>query len=84
MPTIDSLFTPGRGVMINERVLMPGMCCWVATTDDGVRFDFGTTAEAAAGYRRRFTTIWNAFTVGLIVGIVAGMLTALVPQFFKK
>ncbi len=84
LPTVDSLFTPGRGVMINERVLVPGSRCWVATTDAGVRFDLGTTAEAVSGYRKRFTTVWNAFTVALIVSIVAGMLTALVPQFFRK
>jgi hypothetical protein len=84
LPTVDSLFTPGRGLMINERCIVPGTRCWVATTDDGTRFDLGTTAEAASNYRKRFTTLWNAFSVGLIVGIVAGMLTALVPQFFKK
>jgi hypothetical protein len=84
LPTVDSLFTPGRGVMINERVFVPGTRCWVATTDDGVRFDLGTIAEAADGYRRRFTTSWNAFSVGLIVAVVAGMLTALGSQFIPK
>ena len=83
LPTVDSLFAPGLGVMVNERLLVPGGACWVAAVQDATYFDLGTVSGTRATFTRSHTPYWNALVVGVLVSIVAGMLVAFCSRFWS-